>query len=155
MWLLGWRPWRDCWKWWWQGWLWRQRFLVDRVALYIVPARDWQSGIRHRWWCFEIRTIRCELWRRKFEAGPSFLLCGETFPGFSVVDKDTSLVDELEGDSNYLLKALGGVTGSGIVTPIFEPVEKGFNQLVCVIRGAEDSVVFLQICGGDVGVGGV
>ena len=77
------------------------------------------------------------------EAGPSFLLCGETFPGFAVVDKETGIVDELESDDNELFKAVGSVTGGGIVTAIFEPVEKGLNLLVYVIRGAEDSVVFL------------
>ena len=30
-----------------------------------------------------------------FEAGTSFLLCGETFPGFAVVNKETGLVDDL------------------------------------------------------------
>ena len=90
-----------------------------------------------------------------FEAGPSFLLCRETFPGFEVVDEDTGLIDELEGDVNDLLEAVGRVTGSGVVTAIFDPVKKGFNWLVYIIWGAEDSVVFLKICGGDVGVGGV
>ena len=47
------------------------------------------------------------------------------------------------------------VTGGGVVTAIFKPVVNGFNRLVYIIRGAEDSVVFLQIRGGDVGVGGV
>ena len=93
--------------------------------------------------------------QESFEAGPSFLLCGETFPGFAVVDKETGLVDDLESDANDLFKAVGSVTGGGIVTTIFSPVEKGFNRLVYIIRGAEDSVVFLQICRGDVGVDGV
>ena len=30
-----------------------------------------------------------------FEAVTSFLLCGETFPGFAVVNKETGLVDDL------------------------------------------------------------
>ena len=68
------------------------------------------------------------------EAGPSFLLCRETFPGFSVVDKDTGLVEKLEGDANDLLEAVGIVTGGGVVTAIFDPVEKGFNWLVYVKR---------------------
>ena len=78
-----------------------------------------------------------------FEAIPSMLLCGETFPGFAVVDKETGIVDELESDDNELFEAVGSVTGGGIVTAIFDPVEKGFNRLVYFIRGAEDSVVFL------------
>ena len=83
------------------------------------------------------------------------MLCGETFPGFAVVKKDTGLVDELESDANDLFETVGSVTGGGVVTAIFHTVEKGFNRLVYIIRGAEDSVVFLQIRGVDVGVGGV
>ena len=78
-----------------------------------------------------------------FEAGPSFLLCGETFPGFAIVDKETGLVDKLESDANVLFEAVGSVNGGSVVTAIFDPVEKGFNRLVYVIRGAEYSVVFL------------
>ena len=47
------------------------------------------------------------------------------------------------------------VAGGGTVTAIFDPVEKGFDRLVNIVRGAKNSVVFLEICGGDVGVGGV
>ena len=83
------------------------------------------------------------------------MLCGETFPGFAVVDKDTGLVDKLESDANDLFEDVVNVTGGGVVTAIFDPVKKGFNRLVYIIRGAEDSVVFLQIRGEDVGVGGV
>ena len=90
-----------------------------------------------------------------FEAGPSFVFCRETFPVFAVIDEYIGLIDELEGDANDLFEAVGSVTGGGVVTAIFDPVEKGFNWLVYVIRGAEDSVVFLQIRRGDVGVGGV
>ena len=36
------------------------------------------------------------------EAGPSFLMCSETFPGFAVIDKETGLINKLEGDANYL-----------------------------------------------------
>ena len=90
-----------------------------------------------------------------FEAGPSFLLCRVTFPGFAVINEEIGLIDELEGDVNDLFEAVGSVTGGGVVAAIFDPVEKGFNRLVYIIRGAEDRVVFLQICGGDVGVGGV
>ena len=90
-----------------------------------------------------------------FEAGPSFLLCRETFPGFAVINEETGLIDKLEGNTNDLFEAVGSVTGGGIVTAIFDPVDKRFNWLVYIIRGAEDIVVFLKISGGDVGVGGV
>ena len=90
-----------------------------------------------------------------FEAGPIFLLCGETFPGFAVVDKEAGLVDELESDANDLFESVGIFTSGCVVTAIFDPVEKGFNWLVYVVSGAEDSIVFLQIRGGDVGVGAV
>ena len=71
------------------------------------------------------------------------MLCGETFPGFVVVYKKTGLVDELESDANDLFEAVGSVTGGDVVTAIFDPVEKGFNRLVYVIRATEDSFVFL------------
>ena len=83
------------------------------------------------------------------------MLCGETFPGFTVVENETGVVDELESDDNDLFDTVGSVTGGVVTTTIFDPVEKGFNWLVYVIRGAEDSVIFLQICGGDVGGRGV
>ena len=83
------------------------------------------------------------------------MLCRETFPGFPVIDEETGLIDELEGDANDLFEAVGSVTSGVVVTAIFEPVEKGFNRLVYIIRGEEDIVVFLKIRGRDVGVGGV
>ena len=46
-----------------------------------------------------------------------------------------------------------GVAGGGVISAVFDPVEKGFNRLIDVVRGAEDSVVFLYIRGGYVGVG--
>ena len=89
------------------------------------------------------------------EAGPSFLLCRETFPDFAVVNKETGLINELEGDADYLFKDVRSVSGGGVVATIFDPVEKGFDRLVNIIRAAKDSVVFLKIRGGDVGEGGV
>ena len=58
-----------------------------------------------------------------FEAGPSFLLCRETFPGLAVIDEETGLIDDLEGNANDLFKAVGSVTGGGVVTAIFDPVK--------------------------------
>ena len=63
--------------------------------------------------------------KESFEAGPSFLLCGETFPGFSVVSKETGLVDKKESDADDLFEAVGNVTGGGIITAGFDPFEKG------------------------------
>ena len=77
------------------------------------------------------------------EASPSFLLCRQMFPGFSVVYKETSLVYDLESDADDLFEAVGIVTGGRIFTTVFDPVEKRFNWLVDAIWGAEDSVVFL------------
>ena len=54
-----------------------------------------------------------------------------------------------------MFAAVGSVTGGGVVTTIFYPLENGFNRLVYIIRRAENSVVFLKIRRGDVGVGGV
>ena len=79
----------------------------------------------------------------------------ETFPNFAVIDKETSLINKLEGDANELFKAVQSVAGSGIVDTIFDLTEKGFDRLVDIVRGAKNIVVFLKIRGGDVGVGGV
>ena len=89
------------------------------------------------------------------ETGPSFLLCSETFPGFAVINKEIGLTNDLEGGVDYLFKAVGSVSGGGVVTPIFDPVERGFDRLVNIVRRAKNSVVSLKICGGDVGLGGV
>ena len=78
-----------------------------------------------------------------FEAGPIFLLCGQTFPGFAVVYKYTGLVDKLESDADDLFGDVGSFAGGGVITAVFDPVEKGFDWLIDVIRGAEDSVVLL------------
>ena len=67
-----------------------------------------------------------------FEAGPSFLLCRETFPGFSVINEETGLINKLESNANCLLEAVGSVTVGGVVTAIFDPVEKGFNWLIYI-----------------------
>ena len=54
-----------------------------------------------------------------------------------------------------MFEAVGSVASGGVVTKIFDPVKKGFDRLVNIVRGAKNSVVFLTICGGDVGVGGL
>ena len=90
-----------------------------------------------------------------FVAGPSFLLCRETFPGFASIDEETGMINELEDNVKDLFEAIGSITSGSVVTAVFDPVEKGFNWLVNIVRGVEDSVVFLKIRGGDVGVGGL
>ena len=62
---------------------------------------------------------------------------------------------ELEDNANNVFETVGKVTGGGVVTAISNPVEKGFNRLVYIVRVAEDSIVFLKIQGGDFGVGDV
>ena len=84
-----------------------------------------------------------------------FLLCSETFLGFTGIDKDTSLINELEGDADYLFEAVGSVAVSSVFITIFDLAEKGFHQFVNIVRGAKNSVVFLKILGGDFGVGGI
>ena len=80
----------------------------------------------------------------RFEADLSFLLCWDTFPGFAVFNKETGLVDDMEDDANDLFEAVWSVTSGGVVTAIFDPVEKGFNWLVYNIRGMEYSVFFCR-----------
>ena len=36
--------------------------------------------------------------KEDFETSPIFLLCSETFPGFAVIDEETGLINEMEGD---------------------------------------------------------
>ena len=81
--------------------------------------------------------------KESFEANPSFLLSGQTFPGFAVVYKEDGLLDELESDTDDLFEAVGSVAAGGVITTVFDPVEEGFNWLIDVVRGAEDSVTFL------------
>ena len=78
-----------------------------------------------------------------FEANPSFLLCGKTFPGFAVFYKETGLVDNMESNTADLFDAVVSVTGGVVITAVFDPVKKVFNWLVHDIRGAEDSNVSL------------
>ena len=54
-----------------------------------------------------------------------------------------------------MFEAIGSVAGGGVITAVFDPVEKGFDWLIDVIRGAEYSVIFLLIRGVDVGLSGV
>ena len=54
-----------------------------------------------------------------------------------------------------MFEDVGSVAGGGVVTAIFDPVEKGFYRLVDIVRGAENSIFFLKIRGRDVGIGGV
>ena len=70
------------------------------------------------------------------------MLCGQTFPGFAFVYKYTSLVDEMENEADDLFRSVGSVT-DGVITTVFDPVEKGINWLIDVVRGAEDRFVFL------------
>ena len=65
------------------------------------------------------------------------------------------MINELEGDDDDLFETVRIVAGGGVVSTIFDPAEKGFNLLFDIVRGAKNSVVFLKIRGGDVGVGGV
>ena len=53
-----------------------------------------------------------------FEAGPIFLLCGETFRVFTVVKKETGLVDDMESDDSDLFKAVGSVAGGGVISAV-------------------------------------
>ena len=73
--------------------------------------------------------------KESFGANPSFLLCGQTFPGFAVVDKEAGLVDELKCDTDDFFEDVGSVAGVGVITAVFNPVEEGFNWLIGVVRG--------------------
>ena len=88
------------------------------------------------------------------ETGPILLLFSETFPRFAVIDEETGLINYLEVNADYLFEDVGSVTGGSIVTAIFDLVEKGFYRLVNIVRGVKNSVVLLEIHGGDVVVSG-
>ena len=63
----------------------------------------------------------------------------------------------MKGDTDDLFKAVWSVSGGGIIPTVFDPVEEGFNWLIDVVRGAEDSVVFLdprRRCWGTLRIGG-
>ena len=59
-----------------------------------------------------------------FEAGPCFLLSGQTFPGFAVVYKNTGLVDELKSDANDFFYSVGSVDVGGVITTVFYHFEE-------------------------------
>ena len=61
--------------------------------------------------------------KESFETSPSFLMYSETFPVFSVINKDTSLINKLEGDADYFFEVVVSVASSGIVAAILDPVE--------------------------------
>ena len=81
--------------------------------------------------------------KESFEGNPSFWLCGQTLPGFSVVYKEAGLVEDLKIDTDDLFEVVGSVAGGGVISAVFDPVEEGFNWLIDVVRGAEDRVVLL------------
>ena len=66
------------------------------------------------------------------------------FSGYAVIYKETGLVDDLKSDTNDLFEAVGSVDSGGVITAVFDPVKKGFNWLIDVVRDAEDSVVFCR-----------
>ena len=72
--------------------------------------------------------------KESLEVGLHFLLWSETFPNFSVIDEETGLINKLEGHNDELFEAVRIVAGSSVVDAIFDLVEKGFNQLVDIVR---------------------
>ena len=42
-----------------------------------------------------------------------------------------------------MFEAVRSVASGGVISAVFDPVKEGFNWLVDVVRGAEDSIVFL------------
>ena len=52
-------------------------------------------------------------------------------------------MDKLKSDTDDLFEAVGSVDGGGIINTVFDPVKEGFNRLIAIVRGSEDSVVFL------------
>ena len=53
------------------------------------------------------------------------------------------MVDKLKGNTDELFEAVGSVAGGGVISAVFDPAEEGFDWLIDIVRGAEDSVVFL------------
>ena len=80
------------------------------------------------------------------------MLWSETFPNFAVINEETGLINKFEGDADDLFEAVRSVSSGGVVDAIFDLVKKGFGWLVDIVRGAKNSVVFLKIHGGDVGI---
>ena len=70
-------------------------------------------------------VVRCR--KESFEGNPSFWLCGQTFPGFSVVYKEAGLVEDLKIDTDDLFEVVGSVAGGGVISAVFDSVEEGFN----------------------------
>ena len=64
---------------------WRQRFPVGRVVMSLLIAGDWRSALE-----FSPFVVCSD--EESFEGSPSFLLNGQTFPGFAVVYKKAGLI---------------------------------------------------------------
>ena len=62
-------------------------------------------------------------------------MCRETFPGFAVIDEETGLINDLEGYSNDFFEDVGSVTGGGVVTAIFDPVQKWIQSVGLYCKG--------------------
>ena len=77
------------------------------------------------------------------------------FQNFAFIDEETGLINKLKGNADYFFEDVRSVAVGCLVAAIFDPVEKGYDWLVNIVRGAKDSVVFLKIRKGDVGVGAV
>ena len=93
------------------------------MFLYVIGGVEFGTGIG----ALRFAPLVVRSGEESFETSPSFLLCSETVPGFAVIDEETCLINELEGDTDHLFEAAGGVAGSGVVTAIFDRFEKGFD----------------------------
>ena len=49
----------------------------------------------------------------------------------------------MKDDTDDLFKAIWSVAGGSIIYTVFDPIKEGFNWFIDVIRGSEDSVIFL------------
>ena len=78
-----------------------------------------------------------------FEGSPSFMLNRQTFKGFAVVYKKTSMIYKLKSDAKDLFYAVWGVAGGSVISAVFYSAEESFNWLIDVIWCSKDSVVFL------------
>ena len=56
--------------------------------------------------------------KESLEFGPHFLLWSEMFPNFAIINKETGLINELEGDAYDLFETLWSVADGSIVAAI-------------------------------------
>ena len=89
------------------------------------------------------------------EACPGLVVSWLAPTEFAVVIEETGLVQVLESNFDDLVRGVWSFSGGGVVDHFFDLINKGIERLIAVIGSPESRVVFLQIRGVNVCIGGI